>query len=132
MAHGVLEAVLFVGRIEVATGGLEVRRIAERLGVDVDAVITDRKVLEFKLDVNAFLRGAKRRCAGVFASAGLDGYDDSSLRLGEGGNYEKAESYSSEYITHWLLFSRIDYMLRIPKYLFGLRGAANIYVKFGS
>jgi hypothetical protein len=105
----------------VTTGGLEVRRVAERLSVNVDAVITDREVLEIKLDVNALLRGAEGRCAGVFAGAGLDGYDDSILRLGEGGNYEKAESYGGEYVAHWLLFSRICYMLRIPKYLFGLR-----------
>jgi len=100
MAHGVLEAMLLIVGIEVAAGGLEVGRVAERLGVDVDAMIAYGQVLEIELDANTFLRWAEGCGACVFAGAGLDGDDDGVFWLGEGWNDEKAESDGGEDAAH--------------------------------
>jgi len=103
VAHGVFEAVLLVVGVEVGAGALEVRAVAEGLGVDVDAVFTYGEVLEVELDLNALFGGAKGGGAGVIAGAGLDGDDDGILRLGEGWNNQKAEGDGGEDVAHRLV-----------------------------
>ena len=100
VAHGILKAVLLVLRVEVAACGLEVGGIAERLGVDMDGVFADGKVLEIDLDDEFALVLLEGGGAGVFAGAGLDGNDDFILWLGEDGDREKANRECSESVTH--------------------------------
>ena len=100
VAHRILKAVLFVLGVEVAAGGLEVRAFAERLGVDVDAVLADGKVFEIYLDDELALVLLEGGGAGVLAGAGLDGDDDFVLGFGKDGNGEEAKGKCSEGITH--------------------------------
>ena len=55
VAHGVLEAVLLIVGVEVAACCIEVGSVAEGFGVDVDAMLAYREVLEVEFDANAFL-----------------------------------------------------------------------------
>jgi hypothetical protein len=100
VAHGILKAVLLVFGVEVAASGLEVRAFAERFGVDVDAMLADRKVFEIYLDDELALVLLEGGGAGVLAGAGLDGDDDFVLGFGKDGNCEEAKGKSSESITH--------------------------------
>jgi hypothetical protein len=103
VSHRILEAVLLIVGVEVAAGGLEVRRVAERFGVDVDAVLAYGQVLEIKLDVNTFLRRAEGCGARVLAGGGLNGDDNGVLWFGEGWNDEKTESDGGEYAAHGMV-----------------------------
>src|SRR5437667_8444854 len=91
VAHGVLGAVLLVLGIEVRSGGFEVGRIAQGLGVDVDSVFADGKILEVDLDGQLALFLLEGGGAGVLTGAGLEGNDDFVLRFGKGWNSEETK-----------------------------------------
>ena len=50
MALRIINAVLLLVGVEVASGGLEVGSLAERFGVDVDGVFAGGQVFEVELD----------------------------------------------------------------------------------
>jgi hypothetical protein len=102
MAHRVLEAMLLGAGIEVATGGLEVRRFAEGLLVDVDGVLTHGEVLEIDLDGElVVLARGEGGGAGVFTVGGLEGNSKSAFgRFCESGNGEEADGEGGNGKTH--------------------------------
>jgi hypothetical protein len=102
VAHGVLEAVLLAVGVEVASGGLEVRRFAERLLVDVDGVLAHGEVLEVDLDGELVIfAGSEGGGAGVFAVGGLEGNGESAFGwFRESGNGEEADNEGCNGKTH--------------------------------
>ena len=93
VAHGVLEAVLLVGWVEVRPCGFEIRWIAVRTGVDMDTVFANGKIFEVKLEVNALLAGGEGGSAGVLSGAGFNGDYDGVFGSGcEGWDGGEAKS----------------------------------------
>jgi hypothetical protein len=82
VAHGVLKTVLLVLRVEVAAGALEVRCVADGLGVDVDGVLAYGEVFEIELDGELVFALAEGGGAGVFSGAGFDGDDENIFGVG--------------------------------------------------
>jgi hypothetical protein len=71
----------------VRAGGLEVGRIAEGVGVDVDGVLADGKIFEIEFDGELALLLLEGGGAGVLPSAGLERDDEFVLRFfGNGRN----------------------------------------------
>jgi hypothetical protein len=101
VAHGILKAMLLILRVEVAGGCLEVRGIAERFGVDVDAVFADGQILEVELDGKLVLLLLEGGGARVFSGAGLERNDERILRrFGESRDSKKAQRKCGERIAH--------------------------------
>jgi hypothetical protein len=103
VAHGVLDAVLFVFRIEVAACSLEVWSLAEGFGVDVDAVFADGQVFEVELDGELAFALLEGRGAGIFTGAGLERNDKSVFGLGDRRDCQKAKRECDEVIAHRLV-----------------------------
>src|SRR4051794_9634037 len=91
VAHGILNAVLFVLGIEVGASGLEIGRIAQGFGMDVDSVLAYRKIFEVELDGELALFLLEGGGTGVFTGAGLEGNDDFVLRSGEDWSGEQTK-----------------------------------------
>jgi hypothetical protein len=101
VAHGILKAVLLVLGIEVRTGGLEVGRIAEGFGVDVDAMLANGEVFEVELDGEFALSLREGSGAGVLAGGGLDGDDQGGIfGLGERRGGEEVKGKDGESCAH--------------------------------
>jgi hypothetical protein len=102
MAHGILKTVLLGVGIEVAACGLEVRRFAERLLVDMDGMLAHGKVFEVDLDGEfVVLAGGEGGGAGVFAVGGLEGDGESAFGwFRESGNGEETDGEGGNGKTH--------------------------------
>ncbi len=110
VAHGVQGAVLLVVGIEVAAGGLEVGRFAERLLVDVDGVLADGKVLEVELDGEFALFLLEGGSAGVLAGAGLEGDDDFIFGFAKAGTARRQTARAAK-------VRRMGFLLIVPDVL---------------
>ncbi len=101
MTHRILKAVLLRLRVEVASGGLEVGRIAERFRVNVYAVIAWGQVFEVELDCDlaAFI-GYEGGGASIVAGARFEGGDDRALGCGKDWDGKEANSECGEGVAH--------------------------------
>ena len=132
VAHGILKAVLFVLGIEVWAGGLEVRGVAQGLGVDVDGMLADGKILEVELDDEPALCLLKGGGACVLAGAGFERNDNFIFWLfSEGWDGEQTEGECGDRVAHRMDLQSTS-SLRIQKYLAGLREEAGFVGKISS
>jgi hypothetical protein len=84
VAHG-FKAVLLVLGLKWPPAVLKSGARRAGLGVDVDGVLADGKVLELELDGELALALLEGGGAGVFTGAGLDGNDEGSFGLAKAG-----------------------------------------------
>jgi hypothetical protein len=68
--------------------------------VNVDTVLADGEIFEFKLDGELALLLLEGGGTGVLPGAGLEGNDDLVLRFGEGWNGEQTKRECGERVAH--------------------------------